>query len=74
MSDPALTPNVGLRRRISIEGESYYLVVTWGPDGYAVDVTCPRKNAPDNRRVRCIVETLTAHINHMLTEVRNDAA
>ena len=71
MSDPGLTPNVGLRRRIGIEGENYYLVVTRGPDGYAVDVTCPRENAPDNRRVRGIVETLTEHINHMLTEVHN---
>lgn len=73
MSAPGLTPNVGLRRRVRIEGEHYYLVVTRGPDGYAVDVTCPRENAPDNTRVRGIVETLTAHINHLLAEV-HDAA
>lgn len=66
-----LTPNTGKRRRIEIDGENYYLIVTDGPDGFAVDITCPRENAPENIRMRRAVEVITCNINEMLAEVRH---
>lgn len=66
-------PNIGKRRRIKIDGENYYLIVTDGPDGPAVDITCPRENAPENVRMRHAVETITNNINEMLAEARHAA-
>lgn len=64
-----LTPNLGKRRRLKLEGENYYLIVTVGPDGPAVDITCPRENAPENVRMRRIVESITAGINDIFAEI-----
>ena len=62
-------PNVGKRRRINIEGENYYLIVTNGDDGPSVDITCPRENSPENIRMRTISETITTNVNEMLSEI-----
>ena len=66
-------PNVGLRRRITIDGEHYYLIVTDGPDGWTVDITAPRENAPENARLRGILESLCGAVSEMIAEVRHDA-
>lgn len=68
------TPNTGKRRRLTLEGENYYLIVTVGPDGPAVDITCPRENAPENMRMRCIVEAITAGINEIFAEIGGENA
>lgn len=66
---PGLSPNTGKRRRLTLEGEHYYLIVTVGPDGPAVDITCPRENAPENVRMCRIVESITAGINEIFAEI-----
>lgn len=66
-------PNTGKRRRVTIDGEYYYLIVTTGPDGAAVDITCPRENAPEHAKLRGILETITSNITEMLMEVGHAA-
>ncbi|MGI6655276.1 MAG: hypothetical protein ACOX5Z_00290 [Desulfobulbus sp.] len=56
----------GRRKRLVIDGENYYLVVTSGPDGPHVCCTCPRENAPDNLRMRAAVDALCIEITSML--------
>lgn len=63
-------PNTGLRRRLTIDGEHYYLIVTDGPDGLRLDATAPRENAPDNLRLRGILDTICAAATEMIAEVR----
>lgn len=62
-------PNTGKRRRLTLDGEHYYLIVTDGPDGAAVDITCPRENAPEHAKLRGILEAVTTCITDMLAEV-----
>ena len=62
-------PNIAKRSRISIDGESWYLIVSIGPDGPSVDITCPRENAPENARMRGFMEGLTRNINELFTEL-----
>lgn len=62
-------PNHGIRRRLTLDGEHYYLIVTAGPDGAAVDITCPRENAPEHAKLRGILEAVTSSITEMLAEV-----
>lgn len=62
-------PNLGRRRRVTIEGEHWYLIVSRGPDGVCVDITCPRENAPEHAKLRAIMETVCANLNPLLTEV-----
>lgn len=64
------SPNTGLRRRITVDGEHYYLIVTDGPDGLQLDVTAPRENAPENARLRGILETICGAATKMIAEVR----
>ena len=63
------SPNVGKRRRISIEGEDYYLVCSNGTDGPAVDITADC-DVPPYSKTKRIVETLCAHINDLFEEER----
>lgn len=66
-------PNTGLRRRITVDGEHYYLIVTDGPDGLWLDCTAPRENAPENARMRAILEGICDAATEMIAEVRHDA-
>lgn len=65
--------NTGQRRRMTIDGEHYYLIVTNGPDGWRIDITAPRENAPENARLRGILESLCGAVSEMIAEVRHDA-
>lgn len=56
----------GQRRRIEIGGENYYIVVTHGDSGPHVCATCPRENAPENRKMRNILETVCSTITEMM--------
>lgn len=56
----------GQRRRISIGGENYYIVVTLGDAGPHVCATCPRENAPEQREVRAVLEQVCETITEML--------
>ena len=56
----------GQRRRISIGGENYYIVVTLGDAGPHVCATCPRENAPERREIRAVVERMCKAITEML--------
>lgn len=60
----------GTRRRISINGENYYLIVTRGEHGPHICVTCPRENAPENRRIRGALEGLCDEITKDLREFK----
>lgn len=64
-------PNTGIGRRLTLDGERWFIVVTDGPDGLAVDATIPGEDAPENTRTRRMVETICANINDMIAEVRN---
>ena len=55
----------GIRRRIEIGGENYYIIVTRGENGPHVCATCPRENAPEQREIRAVLETVC----EMITEV-----
>lgn len=57
-------PNLGSRRKLTLEGERYYLTVTNGPDGPAVELTCAH-DVPPHSRTRKIAETLCGTINDM---------
>ena len=63
-------PNTGLRRRLTLDGEHYYIIVTNGPDGPVIDVTAPRENAPENGKLRQILENICTTINTMIAEVQ----
>lgn len=62
-------PNIAKRSRISIDGENWYLIVSIGPEGPAVDITCPRENAPENARMRGFMENITRNINELFAEL-----
>lgn len=64
-------PNIGLRRRMTLDNEHYYIIVTNGPDGLVVDVTAPRENAPENAHMRQILENICTNINSMIAEVQH---
>ena len=51
-----------VRKRISIEGEHFYLII----GRTFLDVTVPRENAPDQSKVRAILE----QICNAVSEVR----
>lgn len=48
----------GQRRRITVDGEHYYLIVTRGPDGWHICATCARENAPERAATRRIVDQI----------------
>ena len=56
----------GQRRRIEIGGENYYIIVTRGDNGPHVCATCPRENAPDNAKMRAVLETVCSTITEMM--------
>ena len=56
----------GIRRRIEIGGEHYYIIVTHGESGPHVCATCPRENAPERREIRAVVERMCKAITEML--------
>lgn len=64
-----LAHNIGKRRRLTIDEENYYLVVTDGADGWQIDITCPRENAPENMKLRGILEKICAAVNELSAEV-----
>ena len=56
----------GQRRRIEIDGEHYYIIVTRGDNGPHVCATCPRENAPERREMRAVLETVCNTITEMM--------
>ena len=56
----------GIRRRIEIGGENYYIIVTFGENGPHVCATCPRENAPERREVRVVLEQVCETITEMI--------
>ena len=56
----------GIRRRIEIGGENYYIVVTHGDSGTHICATCPRENAPENTHLRAVLEQVCETITEML--------
>ena len=56
----------GQRRRIEIDGEHYYIIVTNGESGPHVCATCPRENAPERMETRQVVERLCETITEMM--------
>ena len=56
----------GIRRRIEIGGENYYIIVTRGENGPHVCATCPRENAPENTHLRAVLETVCRTITEMM--------
>lgn len=56
----------GIRRRIEIGGENYYIVVTHGDSGPHICATCPRENAPENTHLRAVLETVCSTITEMM--------
>lgn len=56
----------GIRRRIEIGGENYYIIVTNGESGPHVCATCPRENAPERREVRAVLEQVCETITEMM--------
>lgn len=67
-----MTPNIGKRRRIEIEGERYYLLVTQGGDGWTVEISAAH-DVPPHSRTRRAIESLVEEINHTIREVRDAA-
>lgn len=65
-------PNLGKRRKISIEGERYYLLVTQGGDGWTVEISAAH-DVPPHSRTRRAIESLVEEINHTIREVRDAA-
>ena len=63
MTDMAGT---GIRRRIEIGGENYYIIVTRGDNGPHVCATCPRENAPERWEMRAVLETVCETITEMM--------
>ena len=61
-------PNLGKRRRLTLEGETYYLLVTAGGDGWTVEISAGH-DAPPHSRTRRIIETMVEEINAMIAEV-----
>lgn len=56
----------GLRCRVQIAEENYYIVVTHSQNGPHVCATCPRENAPENRHLREVLETVCSAITCLL--------
>lgn len=56
----------GQRRRIEIDGEHYYIILTWDDGAASIDITCPRENAPDNAKMRAVLETVCNTITEMI--------
>ena len=56
----------GQRKRLTISGEHYYLIVTHGENGPHVCATCPRENAPEQREIRAVLETVCETITEMM--------
>ena len=56
----------GIRRRIEIGGENYYIIVTFGENGPHVCATCPRENAPERREVRAVLDQVCETITEMM--------
>ena len=56
----------GQRRRIEIDGEHYYIILTWDDGAASIDITCPRENAPDNAKMRAVLETVCSTITEMM--------
>ena len=57
----------GQRRRIEIDGEHYYIILTRSDDGSVnIDTTCPRENAPENTHLRAVLETVCETITEMM--------
>ena len=56
----------GIRRRIEIGGENYYIIVTRGENGPHVCATCPRENAPENTHLRAVLETVCETITEIM--------
>ena len=56
----------GQRRRIEIDGEHYYIIVTWEDGSPTVLATCPRENAPERREVRAVLEQVCETITEMM--------
>lgn len=67
-----MTPNTGQRRRIEIEGERYYLLVTQGADGWTVEISAD-SDVPPHSRTRRVIETLVLTINETIREVAHAA-
>ena len=65
-------PNLGKRRRIEIEGERYYLLVTKGGDGWTVEISAGH-DVPPHSRTRQAIEALVEEINQTIQEVRDAA-
>ena len=61
---------VGLRRRLEIKGERYYLLATRADDG-GVDflVTCPDENKPTGLRARLPAEAICRVCSRMTREI-----
>ena len=36
----------GQRRQIEIDGEHYYIILTWEDGAASIDITCPQPEAP----------------------------
>lgn len=66
-------PNTGKRRKITLEGERFYLTVTDGPDGPSVEVTCAHDVPPHSRTWR-IAEAICVGINELFAEVAHGNA
>lgn len=66
-------PNLGKRRKISIEGERYYLLVTQGGDGWTVEISAAH-DVPPHSKTRRIVETLVEAVNGLVREARDASA
>lgn len=53
-----------IRKRIKIDNENYYLIV--GKD--FIHATCPRENAPENVKVRAILDQVCEAISAIRRE------
>jgi hypothetical protein len=60
-----MNPQTGLRKRIQIDNENFYITVT----PTSVTATIPRKNRSENMKLRQIVDALTDTITETLEEL-----
>ena len=65
-----MPPNIGKRRKIDLEGEHYYLLVTAGADGWTVEISAGH-DVPPYSRTRRAIEALVEEINKTIQEVRD---
>lgn len=56
----------GIRKRVSIDGESLYIIVTHGEEGPHICCTCPRENAPENMRLRTVTDAICSTVTEMM--------